>query len=75
MPSQISNARYGQAILESVQSGTYSDSEEIVASKLPSSALATIINLVENASEDVRVSRESPSSSSIYLTDLGLENY
>lgn len=55
MPSQISDRQYGQAVLNSVQSGTYPESEEIVAAVVPSSALPTILKLVDQAREDVKV--------------------
>lgn len=57
MPSQISDRQYGQAVLNSVQSGTYPESEAIVAAELPPSALPTILKLVDQAREDVKVRR------------------
>lgn len=66
MPSQISDRQYGQAVLDSVQSGTYPESEAIVAAELPPSALPTILKLVDQAREDVKknirqISKESAS--------------
>ena len=55
MPSHISDHQYGQAVLNSVQSGTYPESEEIIAAEIPSSALPTILKLVDQAREDVKV--------------------
>lgn len=55
MPSHISDHQYGQAVLNSVQSGTYPDSEEIIAAEVPPSALPTILKLVDQAREDVKV--------------------
>lgn len=57
MPSQILDRQYGQAVLNSVQSGTYPESEAIVAAELPPSALPTILKLVDQAREDVKVRR------------------
>lgn len=57
MPSQISDHQYGQAILESARSGSYPESEEVIASQLPPSALGTVIQLIDHAREDVKVCR------------------
>lgn len=75
MPSQISDIQFGQAILQSVQRGSYVGSEEIVASNLPPSALATVIQLVEHARDDVKVGQQSAGALTKWLTDLGLENH
>ena len=75
MPSQISDIQVGQAILQSVQRGSYVGSEEIVASNLPPSALATVIQLVEHARDDVKVGQKSAGALTVWLTDLGLENH
>lgn len=58
MPLHISNSQYGHAVLESVQSGSFPVSEEVVASELPSSALPTVLKLVDQAREDVKVCDE-----------------
>lgn len=55
MPSHISDHQYGEAVLDSVQSGTYPESEEIIAAEVPPSALPTILKLVDQAREDVKV--------------------
>lgn len=55
MPPQISDRQYGQAVLNSVQSGTYPENEEIVAAEISPSALPTILKLVNQAREDVKV--------------------
>lgn len=55
MPSQILDRQYGQAILNSVQNGAYPESEEIVAAEVSPSALPTILKLVDQAREDVKV--------------------
>lgn len=55
MPPQISDRQYGQAVLNSVQSGTYPENEEIVAAEISPSALPTILKLVDQAREDVKV--------------------
>ena len=67
MPSQISPQQYGQAVLEHVQNGSYPESEEIVAAEIPPSALPQISHLIEQAKEDVKVSRLLNSSSSTRL--------
>lgn len=51
------------------------ESEEIVASNLPPSALATVIQLVEHARDDVKVGQQSAGALTKWLTDLGLENH
>ncbi|MCJ1465987.1 hypothetical protein MMC07_004606 [Pseudocyphellaria aurata] len=66
MPSKISDRQYGQAVLNSVQSGIYPESEEIVAAEVSPSALPTILRLVDQAGEDVKktireISKESAS--------------
>lgn len=55
MPQHFSDDQYGQAVFESVQSGAYPESEELVSAEFPSSALPKIIKLVEKAREDVKV--------------------
>lgn len=55
MPSQISDHQYGQAVVESVYNGTYPESEEVISGTLPESALPTILNLIDQAREDVKV--------------------
>lgn len=55
MPSKISDRQYGQAVLNSVLNGIYPESEEIVAAEVPPSALPTILKLVDQAGEDVKV--------------------
>ena len=55
MPSHISDHQYGQAVVESVYNGTYPESEELVSANLPQSALPVILNLVDQAREDVKV--------------------
>lgn len=58
MPSQISDREYGQAILESVRSGSYPDTEAVVSADLPPSALPTVLKLVAQAREDVKVGQQ-----------------
>lgn len=67
MPSHISDHQYGQAVLNSVQSGTYPDSEEIIAAEVPPSALPTILKLVDQAREDVKVRWGGGDDSIVYL--------
>ena len=55
MPSHISDHQYGQAVVDSVYDGTYPESEEVISGNLPPSALPTILSLVDQAREDVKV--------------------
>jgi centromere/kinetochore protein ZW10 len=55
MPSLISDHQYGQAVVESVYNGSYPESEEIISANLPESALPTILELVHQAQEGVKV--------------------
>lgn len=66
MPKHFSDDRYGQAIFESVQSGAYPESEELVSADLPVSALPKIIKFVEKAREDVKVWASTPSQAICY---------
>lgn len=65
MPSQISDREYGQAILESVRSGSYPETEDIVSAHLPTSALPTLLKLVAQAREDVKVRQPMTRASSV----------
>ncbi len=55
MPKHFSDDQYGQAVFESVQSGAYPESEELVSAELPPSAIPEIVKLIEKAQEDVKV--------------------
>lgn len=55
MPLHIADHEYGQAVVESVKNGTYPESEEVLSGNLPQSALPTILNLLDQAREDVKV--------------------
>ena len=57
MPSTISDDRLGDVILQSVKNGAYPDDEEAVAAELPSSALRTLSQLLEQARAEVKVRR------------------
>lgn len=59
MPSHISDHQYGQAVVDSVYNGSYPESEEVVSGDLPQSALPTILKLVDQAREDVKVGQTS----------------
>ena len=58
MPSQISDREYGQAILESVRSGSYPETDAVVSADLPSSALPTVLKLIAQARDDVKVRQQ-----------------
>lgn len=63
MPSKIPDHHYGQALLDSVQDGSYPESEEIISAELPPPAIPGILNVLEQARNDVKVcalSRSSP---------------
>lgn len=57
MPSQISHREYAEAVLNSVGSGAFPESEEVTSGDLPPSALPTALNLIDEARDDVKVSR------------------
>ena len=65
MPSQISDDAFGQALLHSIQDGSYPEAEEVISAELPSSALPVILELLGQARVDVKV-RSGPE----YQTDL-----
>lgn len=54
MPSQISHREYAEAVLNSVGSGAFPESEEVISGVFPPSALP---NLIDEARDDVKVSR------------------
>jgi protein transport protein DSL1/ZW10 len=60
MPSHISDHEFGQAIVDSVCNGSYPESEEVVSAELPQSALPTILKLIDQAREDVKVNDAFP---------------
>lgn len=55
MPSQISHREYAQAVLDSVRSGAFPESEEVISADLPSSAVPTVLKLIDEARNDVKV--------------------
>lgn len=57
MPSQISHREFADAVLNSVGSGAFPESEEVVSGVFPPSALPTVLNLIDEARDDVKVSR------------------
>ena len=56
MPSQVRPHKFGQAILEHLQDGSYPESEEIISADLPPSALPEISKLIEKEKQNVKVS-------------------
>ena len=49
MPSQILDRQYGNAILQSVQNGSYPDPEDLISSELPPSTLPGVVDLLDSA--------------------------
>ena len=54
MPS-ITDQEYGQTLLEFLQNKSYPDAENIISADLPSSVLPTVLKLIDQAREDVKV--------------------
>ena len=55
MPSNISDEQFGDAIVKSVEDGVFPEDGDVVSSELPSSALVSLSNLLEQARADVKV--------------------
>lgn len=55
MPSQISYREYAQAVLDSVRSGAFPENEEVISAELPPSAVPTVLKLIDEARNDVKV--------------------
>ena len=55
MPSTLVDQHHGQALLDSIQYGSYPESEEVIAADLPSTAIPEILKLLKQAREDVKV--------------------
>lgn len=75
MPSHISDHQYGQAVVDSVYNGTYPESEEIISGNLPQPALPIILNLVDQAREDVKVGQISANHRTPKLTMESVEEH
>jgi hypothetical protein len=50
-----SDTQLGEALLKFVQSDAYPETEEIISSKLPSSALPVVVDILHKARQDVKV--------------------
>ncbi|KAF2644286.1 hypothetical protein P280DRAFT_421130 [Massarina eburnea CBS 473.64] len=66
MPSQVSDQQLGDAVLESVQHGSFPQSEDVASAEVSSAALPKLLEVVGRAREDTRdqirhVSREASS--------------
>ena len=61
MPSKAQDAELSQAVFRAIQEGSYPEDEQIVAAELPSSALNSLSELLEQARADVKVSFCAPS--------------
>ena len=57
MPSQISHREYADAVLNSVGNGAFPQSEKVISGVFPPTALTTILNLIDEARDNVKVSR------------------
>lgn len=55
MPSNSLDQHHGQALLDSIQNGSYPESEEVISADLPSTAIPDILKLLKQAREDVEV--------------------
>lgn len=55
MPSKLGGQHHGQALFESIQNGSYPESEEVIAADLPPTAISDILKLLRQAREDVKV--------------------
>lgn len=55
MPSTIADQHHGQALLDSIQNGSYPESEEVISADLPSTAIPDILELLKQARKDVKV--------------------
>ncbi|KAL9007094.1 MAG: hypothetical protein Q9188_000129 [Gyalolechia gomerana] len=54
MPSGTSASQLGKAVLDSVQNGTYPDSEDIISADFPSSAFSQALKLLDNAHAEIK---------------------
>lgn len=75
MPSHITDHTFGQAIVDSVYNGSYPESEEVVSAELPQSALPTILELIDQAREDVKVDHAFFQALELSLTANNVENH
>lgn len=75
MPLHISDHEYGQAVVESVYNGTYPESEEVLSGTLPQSALPTILSLLDQAREDVKVGWISVHCKTLQVTTESVEEH
>ncbi len=50
-----SDTHLGEALLRFVQSDAYPETEEVISSKLPSSALPVVVDILHKARQDVKV--------------------
>jgi centromere/kinetochore protein ZW10 len=55
MPSQVSSEELGAAILQSVEHGSFPQSEHVASATVPSTALPKLLEVVGKAREDTKV--------------------
>lgn len=56
MPPKVSNEQLGDAILESAEHGSFPQDGDVASATVPSSALPKLLEKVEKAREDAKVS-------------------
>ena len=57
MPSPISAHQYGSVVLEHIREGLFPETEDLVSSKLPPSALPEALKIIEQARAELKVGR------------------
>lgn len=55
MPSAVEDRQLGQAVLDSVQYGSYPESEDVISAEVPPTAIPSILKLLGQAREGVKV--------------------
>jgi protein transport protein DSL1/ZW10 len=55
MEAQITDEQLGEAVLKSVQYGVYPDLEEVISADVPDSALPAVLEILNNARNDIKV--------------------
>jgi centromere/kinetochore protein ZW10 len=55
MTSQVSEQELGDAILQSVEHGTFPQSEHVASAEVPATALPKLLEVLSKAREDTKV--------------------
>ena len=76
MPPKAPDHDLAQALLEAVQSGSFPQTEHVVAAELPNSALPQVLTLIDKAQEGLQVShtRTEDGNEPLVLTMSGIGN-